>query len=213
MPAMISEREDTVGVEQDVQLEARLAIGPGARGGVVVCHPHPLYGGDMDNPVVVRIAEVCGALGLATLRFNFRGVGASTGVHDGGAGERRDVEAALDHLAKLLPDPDAVALAGYSFGAGVAAQVAVHGRSLRGVALVAPALAFAGLPPKLADFPQPLLVVGGTQDEYCPLDALDRLRATLPRATVSVIDGANHFFFGRLFPLGQAVEPWARELV
>ena len=211
MPAMISEREATVGVEPGVELEARVGLGSAPRGGVVVCHPHPLYGGDMDNPVVVRVAEVCGELGLATLRFNFRGVGASTGTHDGGVGERRDVEAALDHLAGLLPDRDAIALAGYSFGAAVAAQVAARGRPLRGLALVAPPLRSAPLPLQLADFPRPLLVVGGTKDEYAPLDALQGLGATLPRARVTTIDGANHFFFGKLFPLGQAVEAWARQ--
>jgi alpha/beta superfamily hydrolase len=166
----------------------------------------------MDNPVVVRIAEVCGGLGLATLRFNFRGVGASSGVHDGGPGERRDAEAALDHLAGLLPDRDALALAGYSFGAAVASRVAVEGRPLAGLGLIAPPLAFAGLPGKLADFARPVLVVSGTQDEYCPLPAVDRLRAEIPRARVALVDGANHFFFGKLFPLGQAVEAWAREV-
>src|SRR5207253_10394570 len=65
----------TVAVARDIVLEGRLAVPAGARAGVVICHPHPLYGGDMDNPVVVRVQEVCAELGLATLRFNFRGVG------------------------------------------------------------------------------------------------------------------------------------------
>src|SRR5437763_17218360 len=84
---MIAERSTTVRAGAEA-LEARLAVPPGARLGVVVSHPHPLYGGDMDNPVVARIVEGCAARGLATLRFNFRGGGAATGRHAGGPGEQ-----------------------------------------------------------------------------------------------------------------------------
>jgi alpha/beta superfamily hydrolase len=95
---MIPERDVTISAADGVRLEARVAVPPGARAGVVCCHPHPLYGGDMDNPVVVRMAEVAAALGLATCRFNFRGVGRSTGEHGQGRTERLDAEAALDHI-------------------------------------------------------------------------------------------------------------------
>src|SRR3989442_4262260 len=83
---MIPEQPATLAVAPDVALESRLAVPPGAPAGVVICHPHPLYGGDMDNPVVVRVQEVCADLDLATLRFNFRGVGGSGGSHRGGVG-------------------------------------------------------------------------------------------------------------------------------
>ena len=88
----------TLRTADGVTLEARIGMPPAQRGGVALCHPHPLYGGDMDNPVVVRAAEVARDLGLATVRFNFRGVGQSTGEHGKGVAERLDVEAALDHL-------------------------------------------------------------------------------------------------------------------
>src|SRR5262249_42695842 len=74
---MIPEQSVSLAVGPDLSLEALLALPDSPTAGVVICHPHPLYGGDMDNPVVVRVQEVCSALGLATLRFNFRGVGAS----------------------------------------------------------------------------------------------------------------------------------------
>jgi alpha/beta superfamily hydrolase len=208
---MINERRVTLAVGPGVELDARVSVPAGATGGVALCHPHPLYGGDMENPVVVRAAEVCGDAGLATLRFDFRGVGASTGVHDEGRGEQDDLRAALDHLAGLLPPGAALAVAGYSFGAGIAARVAPH-RPLAGVALIAPALAlpaFADLG-DLATLPGQVLIVAGTADPYCPLDALERLAGAVPRATVRTVEGANHFFFGKLFPLGEIVGAWAR---
>ena len=196
-----------------VTLDARVAIPAGAAGGVALCHPHPLYGGDMENPVVVRVAEVCQDAGLATLRFNFRGVGASTGAFDEGRGEQDDLGAALAHLAAALPAGARLAAAGYSFGATVAARVAMR-RALAGLALIAPPLAM----PALADlgnlpaFEHSMLVIAGTADSYCPVDALERFARAVPRATVRTIEGADHFFFGKLFPLGELVSAWAREL-
>ena len=153
----------------------------------------------MDNPVVLRVTEVCGALGFATLRFNFRGVGSSTGAHDEGRAEVRDVEAALGHLRDALGSGTPLALAGYSFGAIVAARVPATGTpfgDLAGLALIAPPLGLFSEEPfaELGWFSGPLLVAAGSQDEYCPLPALDTLAQRLPGAMVKVIDGANHFF-------------------
>jgi alpha/beta superfamily hydrolase len=210
---MINERRVTISVVPGVELEARLSLPSGARGGIALCHPHPLYGGDMDNPVVVRAAEVCGEAGFATVRFNFRGVGASTGVHDEGRGEQDDLGAALDHLAGLLPAGSPLAAVGYSFGAAVAGRVAQR-RPLAGVALIAPALAMPALTDLdgLAAVAGRILIVAGTADPYCPPDALERLARAVPRATVRTVDGADHFFFGKLFPLGEIVGAWARAL-
>ena len=209
---MILEEVGTVTTSDGVVLEARLAVPSSAQGGIVVCHPHPLYGGDMENPVVVRIAEVCGDLGLATLRFNFRGVGHSGGAHDGGAGEQRDVEAALTRLASLVGAGRPLGLAGYSFGATVAAGHAPRQAGLAGLVLVAPPLARVdnGQFTVLTAFGARLLLVAGTHDEICPVNALTRLGEALPDARLDVIDGANHSFFGKLFPLGEAVGVWAR---
>ena len=207
---MIPEGETTVRSGAET-LEARVAVPPGARAGVVVCHPHPLYGGDMDNPVVERIVEACSARGLATLRFNFRGVGASTGRHDEGRGEREDVRASLAHLQGLLGEHARLALAGYSFGAGVAAAVAAT-VPVAGLALVAPPLRVTGLEPPRG-VRGPIVVVAGAEDQYCPAPALESLQTTLPNATVIVIEGADHFFFGSLMPLGDALSGWADALL
>jgi alpha/beta superfamily hydrolase len=190
-----------------LSLEARLAAPAGARAGLVVCHPHPLYGGDMDNPVVTRAAEVAREVGLATLRFNFRGVGTSTGTHDKGVGEQDDVRAALATLGgKLLPGR-LIGLAGYSFGAWVASRVAAQDTGVSALGLIAPPLAML---PFDVETPGHLdvMLVAGTRDQYCPLAEFDRLAARLPPGRAATIDGADHFFFGKLYPLGEAVRGW-----
>jgi len=210
---MIPERAVPLVAADGTALEGRLAVPAAPTGGLVLCHPHPLYGGDMDNPVVVRLAEVGAALGWATLRFNFRGVGASGGRYDEGHGEQGDVEAAWARLAEVV-DRGPRVLAGYSFGATVAAATAPRLAHLAGLILVAPPLAAGGLGPvaSLADLPAPVLVVAAGRDEFCPPPALAALRRTLPRATVTVLDEATHFFFGKLYPLGEAVRAWAAGL-
>ena len=198
----------TLDIRDGSRLEAQVAFPKTAKAGLVICHPHPLYGGDMDNPVVIRVAEVAQGLGVATLRFNFRGVGASTGKHGGGEAEQDDVKAALAAMVERLPAGTATGLAGYSFGAAVAARVAVATPALPALALVAPPLGMYDLD-FLTRAPGPTLLVAGTNDQYCPEEALRRLGRRLG-TEVEIIEGAEHFFFGKLYPLGQAVERWLR---
>jgi alpha/beta superfamily hydrolase len=209
---MIAERLVTIPGEPS--LEAALALPPGAPLGVVLCHPHPRYGGDMDSPVVVAAAEACARQGLATLRFNFRGVGLSAGAWDEGRGERDDVRAALAHLRHQLAPPARVALAGYSFGASMATAVAGGGEPLAGLALIAPPLATPGWhrPGPLA-VDGPLLIVAGSEDPYCPRAALAALATVMPNAIVSVIDGADHFFLPGLKALDTALADWAAKVL
>jgi hypothetical protein len=211
---MIAEEEITLITADGVTLEGRIGVPPATSGATVLCHPHPLFGGDMDNPVVIRCREVCAELGLATLRFNFRGVGRSRGTHGQGVAERLDVEAALARLRTAVAPTGAVALVGYSFGAAVAAQVAAKGERLTGLCLIAPPLAHGVvLPPALATLSISILLVGGTRDSYCPFPALQAISERLPNTRVHLVEGANHFFFGKLFPLGETVAAWVRSLV
>jgi uncharacterized protein len=208
---MITERAVTLDGSPGVALEARLALPKGATAGVVICHPHPLYGGDMDNPLVLDVRDACQRAGLSTLRFNFRGTGRSTGRHDNGNGERDDVRVAPAALTERLPVSGAVALAGYSFGAAMAAAVASAGEALGGLALIALPLVVAAYrssvpPPNVRG---PILVVAGDQDEYCPVSGLEGLRTQWARADVRVIEGADHFFGGRGAPLIDALTAWA----
>lgn len=201
----------TVHVPDGPALEARLGAVVNPRGGFAVCHPHPLYGGDMDNPVVIRAAEVAQAAGYATLRFNFRGAGGSEGVHDKGRGEQEDVSAAMAALATHLPAGSRVGVMGYSFGAAMAARATRPSVPEAPLGLIAPPLGMYDFDFLQRDFlpasPGRLLLVAGTADSYCPLEALHRLTASTS-AEERIIEGADHFFFGKLYPLGEAIGAW-----
>jgi alpha/beta superfamily hydrolase len=158
----------------------------------------------MDNPVVVRAAEVCREAGYATLRFNFRGVGASAGVHDKGEGEQQDIRAAATTLASRVSAAGPVGVIGYSFGAWTAARAMRPGDAPLG--LIAPPLGMFDFE-RLGKDGGRLLLVAGTRDSYCPVDALHRLAQTTG-AEERIIEGADHFFFGKLYPLGEAIAAW-----
>jgi hypothetical protein len=210
---MIPERRIVIPAAGGPELEAGLALPAGAGLGAVVCHPHPRYGGDMDSSVVVTAVEACAQLGLGTIRFNFRGVGSSAGAWDEGRGEQDDARTAASYLRARLASPGRVALAGYSFGAAVAAAVAAAGEPLAGLALIAPPLAAPSWrDPRRLAVDGPILIVVGSADAYCPPEALAALRAAMPGATATVIDGADHFFSGGLDALAAAIGGWAAKL-
>jgi uncharacterized protein len=175
--------------------------------GIIVCHPHPLYGGDMHNNVVDAICETAVAEGIAALRFNFRGVGASEGRYDNGLGEQDDVRAAFAYLREL-PEVDSarVALSGYSFGAGVALQAADERLS----ALIAVSLP-TSMPLKEVRVTCPALFISGDQDEYSDADALTRLvRGIGPNAEPKLLPGLGHFWFGVERDLQAIISPFLR---
>ena len=196
----------TIRVPDGPALEARLAPLANPKGGFVVCHPHPLYGGDLDNPVVIRAAEVAQAAGYATLRFNFRGAGTSEGVHDKGRGEQEDVRAAMATLATHLPAGSRVGVMGYSFGAAMAARATRPSVPEAPLGLIAPPLGMYDFD-FLQTSPGRLLLVAGTADSYCPVEALHRL-AAITSAEERIVEGADHFFFGKLYPLGEVIGAW-----
>jgi uncharacterized protein len=159
--------------------------------GVVISHPHPLYGGDMHNYVVELIHEAFDDLGWTTLRFNFRGVGRSQGSFDDGRGEQEDVIAAIDYLKQA--GTTKIYLAGYSFGAWVNAQVAATHSEVQGSILVSPPLAHF---PFLKGVAKTLLIVTGDSDPFCPLTDLKKLMAAMdpPPPPLKIIPGADHFY-------------------
>jgi uncharacterized protein len=169
-----------------------------AEGGVVVSHPHPLYGGTLAQPVVYHIAKACRARGLATLRFNFRGVGESGGRYGGGT-EHRDVRAAAAYLRGRLPEGVPIALAGYSFGAWMSALAVVDGEAAAALALVAFPLQWGDMTPEmfqgLRSYREPVLALCGSRDEIAPPEGVEAfLRSIGLDPEMRVMYGEDHFF-------------------
>lgn len=177
-----------------VQLEANLREPENpSRGAVVVCHPHPVYGGTMDNRVVYRAAKAAVAAGFAALRFNFRGVGRSTGQFDQGIGEKEDVVAAIRWIEKKYPALP-LALIGYSFGAWVGLQIGCTEPCVMALVGLALPLDIYDLE-FLAGNPKPSLYIVGTRDEFCSREHLARLKPRLPvTSSLHLLEGADHFF-------------------
>ena len=193
-----SETPVTFAIDQ-LALEGALHAADGATRSAVVLHPHPQYGGDMDNHVVLAICRALAACGAATLRFNFRGTGGSEGAHDGGGAEVADARAAIALMRDQCPGLPVV-LAGYSFGAQVAASAAAEA-GLDALVLVSPPLAYAPLPALPAGLR--VLAVGGASDRVCPPERLDGLREH--GAGVVIVDGVDHGWFGGVQALGDAI--------
>ncbi len=167
--------------------------------GVVVCHPHPLYGGDMYNNIVEAIEEGFSGRGFSTLRFNFRGVGGSGGSYDEKGGEVRDVLSALRFLGVSLAPEASIMLAGYSFGAWMCARAAVQVSEPKVEGLFLVAYPFSFSPgEELKSFRGKIYFVNGIVDPIAPMDGLLRIYNELPASekhlkTVS----ADHFFAGK----------------
>lgn len=191
----------------ELRLEGALerAAGPN---GVVITHPHPLYGGDMDNPVVAAVRSAYRARGYSTLRFNFRGVGGSDGRHGNGIEERHDVRAAIAHLKSLgIREVD---LAGYSFGTWVNAGVET---GFARMLMVSPPVAFMPFDPglRLAGLH---LVVAGDRDEFAPVASLrTACRAWNAQARLEILPGVDHFYSGALKTLIRAIDAQLQQSV
>jgi alpha/beta superfamily hydrolase len=169
----------------------------------VVCHPHPLFGGTMDNKVVTTVARALNETGIPALRFNFRGVGASAGVFDQGVGETADADAAASWGARRWPGRTLV-MAGFSFGGYVALRLAQQ-RFLRYLITIAPAIQ--RFDASALEVPRcPWLVVQGDADDVVdPAAVVDWVNGLDPKPRLVVLPGVGHFFHGRLHELRDAV--------
>lgn len=172
----------------------------------VICHPHSLYGGSMDVPLVISIARILAERGVIALRFNFRGVGRSEGEFGEGVAELNDVAGAIDRLLREEGvDEERLHLVGYSFGAWVGLHHAEHDARIRGVVAI-------GLPMWrseegfLRNYTRPKLFIAGEHDSICPPDMLRRFVEDLPPPKeVRILRGADHFVIGREKEVAQIV--------
>ena len=182
-------------------LEARICQQDDTAAGVIMCHPHPLFSGTMDNKVVTTAVRAARSLGMNTLRFNFRGTGGSEGDHDHGQGEQHDV-AAVVHYARETLGWETIILAGFSFGAGMAClHACAEPENLAGLIMIAPAVhhfdAPTTLPPGIESW-----VLMGDSDEVVPFDEVESwVQLLVPQPHWLVFEEAGHFFHGRITDL------------
>jgi len=187
----------------------------------VVCHPHPLFGGTLHNKVVFHTMKALNGFGFPVLRFNFRGTGLSHGEHDEGRGEVDDVRTALDWLDAEFHLP--LVFAGFSFGAAVGLRAACSDtrvRALIGVGVPAIPVAAGSETPRtytfdfLSECSRPKLFVSGARDQFGPRPQLQALVASAaePKKLV-MIEGADHFFEGRLRELRETIEAWVGQTI
>jgi len=207
-----AERIAIPGPAGDLQAVVEIPQAHDPRHFAVVCHPHPLHGGTLDNKVVHTLARAFEELGAAAIRFNFRGVGTSAGQYDEGLGETQDALAVIDYGRKRWPEAQ-LWLAGFSFGGAVAIRAASSAHPQRVVA-ISPAvtrldrLDVSGTRTRSC----PWLIVQGDADEV--LDAktvLDWAGRVSPPPVVSVMSGASHFFHGRLAEMRDGVLAFMRD--
>ena len=197
------------------QLEAILKEPNGEiRGVALVCHPHPLGGGTMHNKVVYRAAAGLLEAGLITLRFNFRGVGASSGEHDDGDGEKTDVRDVLKYLTENYPNQP-ITLAGFSFGSRVGTEVALDDERIVRIISIGTAVDKYDFS-YMKNCRKPILFVHGDEDEFGSIENLNVLVSMVAEnadTTLVVFKNCGHFFDNHLSQLKNAIHDWALEKI
>ncbi|HKO56601.1 MAG TPA: alpha/beta fold hydrolase [Thermoanaerobaculia bacterium] len=177
----------------------------------VVCHPLPTGGGTLHNKVVFRAARGLEGANVATLRFNFRGVGASAGHFDEGEGEQADVQAAIEWARRKHPGKRLI-VGGFSFGSWVSSRVACEDADVFAVFLI-------GTPVNKYDFgylrhcEKPMLFLHGTQDEHGEVNKLEKLAQQVRNAQSVIVTGADHFFSKQLEAVEETMRSWAEEIL
>ena len=181
------------------------------RTAVVFAHPHPQYGGTMHTKVVYQGAKALARIGCAVLRFNFRGVGRSSGTFGHGAGEMQDFQAAVDYLAARFPG-DRLWTAGFSFGSWVALETGAQDQRVSALVGIAPPVMTSVSGQNYTfDYTlvstKPKFFIQGEADQVCPLKGMWAFYAKLPEPKeLVVIDGADHLFEGKTQEVGEALE-------
>jgi uncharacterized protein len=196
--------------------EVRLPEGP-VMASAVLSHAHPQHGGSKDHPLLWAIRNELASRGFAVVSFNFRGIMGSEGAYGGGVDEVADVRAAVGQAAGLAPG---VFVCGWSFGAHVTLRAAVQDERIRALALLGfplaeSSLVLPSLPSReeLAALDRPVLLAAGEADPFCPLPDLRRLARRIPRSTMSVVKGTDHFFWRREKEVASLVGEFAERVM
>jgi alpha/beta superfamily hydrolase len=216
MQPITFETEDGLELEGEVHLPDGPPIGS-----AVICHPHPQYGGSKDHPLLWAIRIELVARGFAVLSFNFRGVMGSQGAFGGGLDEVKDVRAAVGRARQAADGPAFVC--GWSFGAHVALRTAFDDDRISALALVAlplhesstelPPLPGLPDPERLQRLDRPVLLLAGDSDPFCPVTQLLVMAGRLPRSTVEIVAGADHYFGKREREVARIVSGFARKVL
>ncbi len=179
-------------------------------GTMILCHPHPLYGGEMRNPIVETLFRGFPREGLLTFRFNFRGVGNSEGYFAEGIGEAEDLRGAIRFLSDLGYGPLPCFLTGYSFGAYVIHLLTPFPPHVRGIIWVSPPVSMSEF--QLERFPEcPTLIISGDRDPFCRPSTLERLvQPHRETVTHTILPGIDHFWIGRGDLLMENLRTWVR---
>jgi alpha/beta superfamily hydrolase len=183
-------------------LDAELAVADDPHAHVVLCHPHPQYGGSMRSLVTSELFQALPTRGVTCLRYDFRGVGASTGSFDDGVGERHDVRAALRYLLGVDPGVPTY-LVGWSFGADLA--LSIRDQAHAGWCAIALPLRWLDDATATGTDPRPKLVLLAEHDEFRPAGEVEAVTATWTNTETEVVGGASHFFVGRTARLVERV--------
>ena len=211
-PPVLLPGEETLmigGLAGEPSIEARVRGSKDATRAVLLCHPHPLYGGTMHSAVVVALGKVLAEKGetIATLRFNYRGVGKSGGAYGEGVGETKDARAALRVLRARFPKA-ALSVAGYSFGTWVGLRAAALEKTVERVALVAPAVRiFQFVKEDASAFNGRIAIYVGDQDEFVDVAEAEVLASSMG-ACLRVFPGNDHYFIKGRRTLAEAVVPF-----
>jgi alpha/beta superfamily hydrolase len=191
--------------QDGLQLEGLFNEGSEGRGGVILCHPHPLYGGDMHNNVIGGLQSALAGKGFSTFRFNFRGVGGSKGSHADGIGEEEDVRGAVDFITTEQGADIPLYLLGYSFGAAVGTKAVAGDERAKAWVCISPPIAMYDFS-HLTEDRRPKLLVAGDGDFVCPVSPLEELFDSLPEPrSLHIVPDADHFWWGMEKRLAESV--------
>ena len=180
--------------QDNLQLEGLFNQGGKGHGGIILCHPHPLYGGDMHNNVVSSLQSALAGKGFSTLRFNFRGVGKSKGSYANGIGEEEDVWGAVEFVLEQADLP--LILVGYSFGAAVGAHAVGADTRIKALICISPPIETYDFS-FLKDDIRPKLFIAGDRDDICPVKPLRDFLQSLPQPrSLRVFPDVDHFWGG-----------------